>query len=213
VSEMFTNYMPPLQVGGNLRPVIMMCAARLIGAYNDLFRDLGLDHLVVKLIMEAARRAGVDDVRVKDGSCHRYHAVVKDWSRPITAEFTKVNDQVSRDNPKVNEELLRVLIDRVEKLKALAAAHVRITLYQVNIQSQGLMLNAAQQSSPRSPVHHHQTLHTPVVMPSLKNNHHPSKILRTSLRVLLRRRMLPAPRLILPNWMAFKRRRRRRLGV
>jgi len=105
---------PRLQVGGILRPVIMIiCAALLIGAYNDLVHDLGLDHIVVKLIMEAARREGVDDVRVKDRGCQRYHAVLKDWSRQIT---------VSPDNPKVNEELLRVLIDRVEKLEASACS-------------------------------------------------------------------------------------------
>lgn len=115
--------MPRLQVGGNLRPVIMIiCAALLIGAYNDLVRDLGLDHIVVMLIMEAARREGVDDVRVKDGGCHRYHAVLKDWSRQITVKFKKDNDQVSPDKPKVNEELLRVLIDRVEKLEASACS-------------------------------------------------------------------------------------------
>jgi len=187
VSEMFTNDMPRLQVGGNLRPVIMICAARLIGAYNDLVHDLGLDHIVVKLIMEAARRAKVDDVRVKDGGCHRYHAVLKDWSRQITDKFKKDNDQVSPDNPKVNEALLRVLIDRVEKLEASVAAHedkdrhLQLALDQVNIQSQELaanrdqikqqekhirklqkMLNAAQQSSPGSPVHQHQTQHPPV---------------------------------------------------
>jgi hypothetical protein len=94
--------------------------------------------------MEATRRAGVDDVHVKDGGCHRYHAVSKDWSRQITAYFKKDNYQVSPDNPKVNEELLRVLIDRVEKLEASAAAHedkdrhLQLALDQVNIQSQEL---------------------------------------------------------------------------
>jgi hypothetical protein len=101
---------------------MIICAALLIGAYNDLVRDLGLDHIVVMLIMEAARREGVDDVRVKDGGCQCYHAVLKDWSRQITVKFKKDNDQVSPDKPKVNEELLRVLIDRVEKLEASACS-------------------------------------------------------------------------------------------
>jgi hypothetical protein len=151
------------------------------GAYNDLIRDLGMDHKVVKLIMEAARRAKVDDVRVKDmGGAARYHVVLKDWSRRITEKFKKDNDQVSPDNPKVNEELLRVMIDRVEKLEASSAAReerdrdFHLALDQINIQKQELaayeekikqqerhikrlqnMLHAAQQSSPVSPIHHH----------------------------------------------------------
>ena len=123
VSEMFINDLPRLQVGGNLRPVIMMCAARLIGDYNNLIGDLGTDHKVVKLIMAAARQANVDDVRVTDMGQPRYHVVLKDWSRQITEKFMKDNDQVSSDNPKVNEELLRVLIDKVHKLDASVAAH------------------------------------------------------------------------------------------
>ena len=122
VSELFTNDMHRLQVGGNLRPVIMICAARLIGAYNDLIRDLGMEHKVVKLIMEAARRAKVDDVRVNDAGGPRYHVVLKDWARQITNKFKEDNDQVSPHNPKVNEELLRALIDRVEKLEASACS-------------------------------------------------------------------------------------------
>lgn len=176
VSEMFKNDMPRLQPGGNLRPVIMICAARLIGAYSDLIKDLGMDHIVVKSIMEASRQADVDDERVKSTSGPRYHVVLKEWSRQINEQHKKDNDQVSPDNPKVNEELLRVLIDRVEKLEASAAAREEwernhfLALDQINIQKQELMhkdqkikdqdkqikklqgmLYAAQQSSPRSP--------------------------------------------------------------
>ena len=87
VSEMFTNDLPRLQVGGNLRPVIMISAARLVGSYNDLIRDFGTDHEVVKLIMEAARRAKVDDEHVKDKGGPRHHVVLKDWSRQVTEQF------------------------------------------------------------------------------------------------------------------------------
>ena len=123
VSEMFTNDLPRLQVGGNLRPVIMISAARLVGSYNDLIRDFGTDHEVVKLIMEAARRAKVDDEHVKDKGGPRHHVVLKDWSRRVTEQFKEDNDQVSPDNPKVNEELLRKLIHKVDKLEASVAGH------------------------------------------------------------------------------------------
>ena len=177
VRELFVNDMPRLQEGGNLRPVLMICAARLIGAYNDLIKDLGIDHKVVKLIMEAARRAGVDDVRVAESGIHRYHAVLKYWSKLIKDKFTKDNDQVSPDDPKVNEELLRQLIDRVEKLETSNAAReesehrIHTLLEQINIQNQEMvekdqkikdqdkqikrltrMLDAAKQGSPSSPI-------------------------------------------------------------
>jgi hypothetical protein len=177
VSEMFVNDMHRLQVGGNLRPVLMISAARLIGSYNDLIKDVGTDHKVVKLIMEAARRAGVDDARVEESGGPRYHVVLKYWSRLIKDKFTEDNDQVSPDDPKVNEELLRKLIGEVEKLKTSSAAQeerehrLHTLLEQVSIQSQEMaekdqkikdqekqinrlqrMLNAASQGSPSSPI-------------------------------------------------------------
>ena len=92
---MFINDLPRLQIGGNLRPVVMICAARLVGAYNDLICDLGIDHCIVKLIREAALRAKVDDLRVPErGRGPRYH-VVLDWSQQITDNFKKENNQVS----------------------------------------------------------------------------------------------------------------------
>ena len=33
VSEVFINYLPRLQVDGNLRPVVVICAARLVGPH------------------------------------------------------------------------------------------------------------------------------------------------------------------------------------
>ena len=123
MTEMFINDLPRLQIGGNLRPVVMICAARMVGAYNDLICDLGIDHCIVKLIREAASRAKVDDLRVPErGRGPRYHVVLKDWSQQITDNFKKANVQVSPDDPKVNEELLRMLIVKVDKLEAASAA-------------------------------------------------------------------------------------------
>ncbi len=177
VVELFTNDMPRLQPGGNLRPVIMICAARLVCSYNDLVKDLGTDNAVVRLIMEAARRAKIEDDRVQVIGPHLYHAILTSWSTQIKEQFKKDNDQVSRDDPKVNEELLRTVIDRLEKLEASAAVrdgqahHLQLSLDQLRIQQQEVsekeqrikelekhirklqkMLTAAQQGSPASPV-------------------------------------------------------------
>ena len=84
VSEMFINDLPRLQIGGNLRPVVMICAACLVGAYNDLIRDIGIDHKIVKLIREAALRAKVDDLCVPDHQPGpHYHEVLKIWSQRV----------------------------------------------------------------------------------------------------------------------------------
>uniref|UniRef100_A0A7S0TGB4 Uncharacterized protein n=1 Tax=Skeletonema marinoi TaxID=267567 RepID=A0A7S0TGB4_9STRA len=183
VTEMFTNDMPRLQVGGNLRPVVMICAARLVGAYNDLLHDLGVDHEVVRLIRLAAHRANVEDLRVPVGVGPRYHLVLKDWSKQITEKFTQENDQVSHEDPKVNEELLRKLIEKVNQLEASSAARderdrtFQSAMDRITIQKEELtakdekikqqdrqikkllnMLHAAQQSSPTpgSPIRHAQ---------------------------------------------------------
>lgn len=66
VEELWKNDVPRLKENGNLRPVLMICAARLIGSYCDLIHDVGLEHPIVKKIMEAALCAKVDDDRVKD---------------------------------------------------------------------------------------------------------------------------------------------------
>ena len=178
VDELFTNDMPRLQHGGKLRPVIMICAARLICSYNDLVKDLGTDNAVVKMIMEAAYRAKIEDNRVQVIGPHRCHTILTSWSTQIKEQFQKDNDQVSRDDPKVNEELLRTVINRLEKLEDSAAvrdgqAHqLQLSLDQLRIQQQEMlekerrikelerhnkrllkMLNAAQQGSPESPMH------------------------------------------------------------
>jgi len=185
VTEMFTNDLPRLQIGGNLHPVVMICAARLVGGYNDLICNLGIDHCIVKLIREVAIRDKVDDLRVPErGRGPRYHVVLKDWSQQITDNFKKENNQVSPDDPKVNEELLRMLIEKVDKLEAASAARderdrifqaamerisiqkeelsskdVKIKLQERQIKKLQNMLHAAQQSSPvpRTPIKHANT--------------------------------------------------------
>lgn len=113
----------------------------------------------------------------------RYHLVLKDWSKQITEKFSKENDQVSHDDPKVNEELLRRLIEKGDQLEASSAARderdrtFQSAMDRITIQKEELtakdekikqqdrqikklqnMLHAAQQSSPTpgSPIQHAQ---------------------------------------------------------
>jgi len=46
------------------------------------------------------------------------------WCRLIKEKFNEENNQVSPDDPKVNEELLRLLIQKVNNLESAAASHV-----------------------------------------------------------------------------------------
>lgn len=118
VTELFVNNdIPSLQENGKLRPVIMISAARIVGSYRDLIRDVGLDYPIVRAVMEAARRAKVDDEQVKEAGNPRYHIVLRSWSDAITKSFIECNQQTSPIDPNVNEELLRSLILRVGRLE------------------------------------------------------------------------------------------------
>lgn len=100
------------------------------------------------------------------------------WCRLIKEKFNEENNQVSPDDPKANEELLRLLIQKVNNLESAAASHVERdrnlneALEENKIQKSELaakdkailqkdkhikklerMLYAAQQPSPKTPVH------------------------------------------------------------
>ena len=126
VSELFKNDIPRLQEGGNLRNIILMSAARLVASFNDLLRDVGGSNKVVVEISEAARRAKIDDSSVAptNSAIPRWRVVLMEWSKQICAKFKEENEQVSRDDPKVNEELLRFMIQRMNSMEASLAEHI-----------------------------------------------------------------------------------------
>ncbi|KAL7494080.1 hypothetical protein ACHAWT_003130 [Skeletonema menzelii] len=97
VNALFVNDVPELKKGGKLRPLVNVCAARLIGSLNELVRDVGYTHPIVQKILVAAEKAVVDDDRVmvptESVNLPRYYIVLKDWSKKIRKDFVDNNPQ------------------------------------------------------------------------------------------------------------------------
>ena len=111
------NDVPNLQKGGNLRPVVKIAAARIVGGYSQLINDLGIEHAIVVRIQEAARKAKIEDSHVPIQGAVRYHTVLKSWSKSIDAAFKANNEQsqsLSKDTS-INTELMQKMNQRMEQ--------------------------------------------------------------------------------------------------
>ena len=79
--------------GGRLYPMVEMCAARVIAAFNDLESTYGPDHVLVKMILHRFIVLEIDDARVPNRGGHRAHEVLSYWSTAISEEFQNNNNR------------------------------------------------------------------------------------------------------------------------
>lgn len=107
LDKLFFVDVPQLQIGGKLRPLLLTAAARLIGSYNQLVLDLGVDNNIVKRIMKAAHEAEIDDDAVPlAAKGPRWHAVLKYWSKTVQDDFDNKNPERVSTNSSTSQQLV-----------------------------------------------------------------------------------------------------------
>ena len=119
IDNLFVNDIPQLKKGGTLRLLVVTTAARLIGAYKALVRDVGADNDIVSRIKNAARDAQIDDPSVPmTAEGPRWNAVLREWSCRIEAHVKSKNtEMVPAENASLSQQLSGALsiIHRLEK--------------------------------------------------------------------------------------------------
>jgi hypothetical protein len=119
IDNLFVNDIPQLKKGGTLRLLVVTTAARLIGAYKALVRDVGADNSIVSRIKNAARDAKIDDPSVPTtAEGPRWNAVLRDWSCRIEAHVKSKNtEMVPAENASLSQQLSGALsiVHRLEK--------------------------------------------------------------------------------------------------
>jgi hypothetical protein len=104
VEHMFENDVDLLKAGQRLRVITTTCAARLVGVYNKLYKDLNdakskdhsvadpEDNIIVQRIREAAKKAAIEDptIPVVPG-VPRHITVLRKWSSTLTDDFRHKN--------------------------------------------------------------------------------------------------------------------------
>jgi len=97
---------------GKLWELTLTVAARLIGSYNDLVKDLiamrvSVDnHPIVYKIRSACQQAQITDSRVKVGGVHHWQAVLKYWSKAIKDDFVARNPPRASPTASIAQHLL-----------------------------------------------------------------------------------------------------------
>ena len=123
---LFKINLPILQRNGKLAPVVVTAAARAIGPYNDLQRDLGPNKGIVQRIERAVLRAEIEDHKVPRGGGRCYKEVLCSWSKLITLDFEMQNNRkLVTHNDKLTTALdgvtsrIDVLERRVESMEGM----------------------------------------------------------------------------------------------
>ena len=128
ISEMFVNDVPELQYGKPLRRLLITSAARLVGSFNELVRDVTPEptkHDIVLKIMQAAQRAKIDDKSVSIVlGVPRYYHVLKAWSSKIKVDFNSNNPMKPPQDAALSQQIVGLgnlidsLSDRITALEA-----------------------------------------------------------------------------------------------
>jgi len=112
IQELYKNDIPQLQLGRPLYNLIITSAARLVGSFNQLFLEQGADNDIVVKIMEAARRARIEDSLPNNNddthASHAWLAVTKDWSRKITTAFNTANPLVPPEDAELKQQIVGI---------------------------------------------------------------------------------------------------------
>ena len=104
VNELFFNDVPEIQHIGNLRPVLFISAARIIGYYNEVVRYITTRNIIFMRVMKAEKLANIDNIRVAQAPAPLWNVVLKAWSQKITDEFCNNNiDQVSQNTSLIHQ--------------------------------------------------------------------------------------------------------------
>ena len=82
-----------LKVGGKLRALLLTAVARLIGSYNQLVSDVGINNNILKAIMVAAQKAQIDDDTGSIANGRRWLVVLKGWSKRVETDFNDRNPE------------------------------------------------------------------------------------------------------------------------
>ena len=95
-----------------------VAAARLVGSYNQVVRDLGRNNLIVVKLEAAAKKADIKDPKVPVGGNDPHVQVLQHWSTVILDDFeTKNNAQLVSQDPNVNS-LLQQLVAQNEDMRS-----------------------------------------------------------------------------------------------
>ncbi len=125
VAALFKVDVPELKDPEKLRPVLYICAARLIGSYTNLVREFGVENGIVKKIMQAAMDAEIDDPRVlvKSNGLFRWNEVLNDWSKKIQKAFVENNPEKVAVKSSVEDQVgalagvIERLVSKVDELE------------------------------------------------------------------------------------------------
>lgn len=93
LDKLFIIDVPQLQRDGNLWPIVLTAAARLVGSYASLTKDVSSDNSIIVKIDEAAKKANIDDSSVPQGVGPRHKLVLMSWSKKIEEDFKSKNQQ------------------------------------------------------------------------------------------------------------------------
>ena len=97
---------------GKLWELTLMVAARLIGSYNHLVRDLRErkvdvnNHPIVHMIRTACHKSQIHDSRVEVAGMHHWLAVLKSWSKTIQDDFEARNPPRASPTASIGQHLL-----------------------------------------------------------------------------------------------------------
>jgi hypothetical protein len=105
IDNLFVNNIPQLKKGGNLCLLVVTAAARMIGAYKALIRDVGVDNGIVSRIMNAARDSKINDALVPMTDNPRWNAVLHEWSRKIETYVKSKNTEMVPENASLSQQL------------------------------------------------------------------------------------------------------------
>ena len=129
IDELFVNDVPQLQFGTPLRRLLVTSAARLVGSYNELVRDIApadpMKHDIVLKICTAARRAAIDDNSVSlVPRIPRWLHILKSWSSKIKNDFNLSNPMKPPEDAGLSQQIVGLgnLIDSLShRITALEA--------------------------------------------------------------------------------------------
>ena len=93
INELFVVDVLELKVGGKLRALLLTAVARLIGSYNQLVSDVGINNNILKAIMVAAQKAQIDDDTGSIANGRRWLVVLKGWSKRVETDFNDRNPE------------------------------------------------------------------------------------------------------------------------
>ena len=77
VNQLFVNDIPEMQHGWKLCPVMFISAARIIGSYNELVRDVTTGKIIAIKVMKAEESANIDNIRVSQANDPRCNVVLE----------------------------------------------------------------------------------------------------------------------------------------